>query len=71
MADRPWPIDDADEFVFTWRILFWVDAAILIGVPLPILLNPSMLLRRWYLSKKIPEMLSDEYKQVRPPTIAQ
>ena len=63
---RPWPIDNADEVVFSWRILFWIDAAVLIGVPAPILLYPSLLLRRWYLSKKttVPELISDDYKQL-------
>mmetsp|Transcript_31873 Transcript_31873/g.69752 ORF Transcript_31873/g.69752 Transcript_31873/m.69752 type:complete len:168 (-) Transcript_31873:100-603(-) len=56
-----WPLDE--EFV-SWRILFGVDAAVLIGAAVPVLLYPSVLLRKWYLPGKAPELMSDVAKQL-------
>ena len=53
-----------DNYMSSWRILFWIDAAINIGFPIPVLLYPSVLLRRWYLPGKAPELMSDAAKQL-------
>jgi len=58
---KMWPLDE--EFV-SWRILFGVDAAVLIGAAVPVLLYPSVLLRKWYLPGKAPELMSDVAKQL-------
>jgi len=46
------------------RRLFWLDAAVNLGMPIPVLLYPGVLLRRWYVPAKQPELMSDAAKQL-------
>mmetsp|Transcript_17200 Transcript_17200/g.28825 ORF Transcript_17200/g.28825 Transcript_17200/m.28825 type:complete len:167 (+) Transcript_17200:47-547(+) len=46
------------------RILFWTDALFLLGASIPILLYPGVLLRKWYLPGKTPELMADTTKQL-------
>ncbi|EOD15326.1 hypothetical protein EMIHUDRAFT_243787 [Emiliania huxleyi CCMP1516] len=55
----------------SWRILFWLDAAVNLGMPIPVLLYPGRSARALaitfgagYVPAKQPELMSDAAKQL-------